>query len=232
MNDPAKLYDRLTPDERLRLWVRASDRGDEPDADRLLESCPRFSYTCRDFAFNERIEGCVLIGTVVVGELIAARQVLESVLWGHGVMAIVADHLLDVAIRFFVDGKRDDRIITSGIDAIDAATGDLTKRIMAMDNGRVSEAATRVVSVLAALDGWARDTLDVSGRAVLAIGGRVDVLEGLDYDPATDGEVPGPFDPRAAAKAVAEAEPDPAIVDRWRSGFDALWAKQLARAGE
>jgi hypothetical protein len=41
----AKLYDRLTPRERLPLIVAASARGDEPDRARLVASAP--TYLCR-----------------------------------------------------------------------------------------------------------------------------------------------------------------------------------------
>ena len=36
-----KLYDRFEPEERFRLTPEARARGDEKEAERLSESCPR-----------------------------------------------------------------------------------------------------------------------------------------------------------------------------------------------
>jgi hypothetical protein len=49
-----KLYDRLTPEERFRLDVLATARGDEEESLRLREGCPRRSYTMRDARFSRR----------------------------------------------------------------------------------------------------------------------------------------------------------------------------------
>jgi hypothetical protein len=49
-----KLYDRLTPEERFRLDVLATARGDEEESRRLAEGCPRRSYTMRDDRFSRR----------------------------------------------------------------------------------------------------------------------------------------------------------------------------------
>jgi hypothetical protein len=45
----AKLYDRLTPRERLPLILAASVRGDEIEADRLARSAPRLTYQLPDY---------------------------------------------------------------------------------------------------------------------------------------------------------------------------------------
>ncbi len=51
-----KLYDRLTPEERFRLDVLATARGDEEESRRLKEGCPRHSYTLNDIRFSWRWE--------------------------------------------------------------------------------------------------------------------------------------------------------------------------------
>jgi hypothetical protein len=48
-NALAKLYDRLTPYERLPLIVAASLRGDEAERDRLANSAPKLLYKVRDY---------------------------------------------------------------------------------------------------------------------------------------------------------------------------------------
>jgi hypothetical protein len=45
----AKLYDRLTPRERLPLIMGASGRGDDLDRQRLVASAPRVSYRVPDY---------------------------------------------------------------------------------------------------------------------------------------------------------------------------------------
>jgi hypothetical protein len=49
-----KLYDRFTPEERFRLDLEAMTRGDEEESRRLVDSCPRKSYTMSDIAFTDR----------------------------------------------------------------------------------------------------------------------------------------------------------------------------------
>ena len=46
-----RLYDRLTPQERLRAFVSAAARKDMEEIDRLNNSCPRKTYTCEDGAY-------------------------------------------------------------------------------------------------------------------------------------------------------------------------------------
>jgi hypothetical protein len=45
----AKLYDRLTPSERLPLIIAAVERGDAAEADRLSRSAPRFQPVLPDY---------------------------------------------------------------------------------------------------------------------------------------------------------------------------------------
>ena len=52
-----KFYDRLDPDERFRLGLKAAARGDEEDVERLRDTCPRETYTANDTAFTDRISG-------------------------------------------------------------------------------------------------------------------------------------------------------------------------------
>jgi hypothetical protein len=47
-------YDRLEADERFRLDVLAMAREDSRESERLVSSCPRFSYTMNEMGFVER----------------------------------------------------------------------------------------------------------------------------------------------------------------------------------
>lgn len=48
-----KLYDRLTPMERLSAFVEAAARKDLPELDRLNDTCPRKSYVMDDLAYTD-----------------------------------------------------------------------------------------------------------------------------------------------------------------------------------
>jgi hypothetical protein len=67
-----KLYDRLDPDERFRLGLKAAARGDEEDMERLRDTCPRETYTANDTAFTDRISGSQAM-TMRLFELLAPR---------------------------------------------------------------------------------------------------------------------------------------------------------------
>ncbi|MGH3146572.1 MAG: hypothetical protein ACRDTR_12300 [Rubrobacter sp.] len=49
-----KHYDRLEPEERFRLDVRAMARGDVEESERLVSTCPRRPYTMTDVEFSGR----------------------------------------------------------------------------------------------------------------------------------------------------------------------------------
>jgi hypothetical protein len=49
-----KLYDRLTPEERFRLDMLATARGDEEESRRLTQGCPCRTYTMTDLRFSRR----------------------------------------------------------------------------------------------------------------------------------------------------------------------------------
>jgi hypothetical protein len=53
-NALGKLYERLTPEERFALDVEAMVRGDEEESRRLVDTCPRRTYTMTDVAFSGR----------------------------------------------------------------------------------------------------------------------------------------------------------------------------------
>ena len=56
------LYDRLTPEERFRLDVLATARGDEEESERLTATCPRRDYTMNDWGFVGRWEAAREMG--------------------------------------------------------------------------------------------------------------------------------------------------------------------------
>jgi hypothetical protein len=74
-------YDRLTPEERFRLDVLAMARGDMAESERLVLSCPRFSYTMNDRGFAGRWQGATEITLriyIPLGELLAELQMVDA----------------------------------------------------------------------------------------------------------------------------------------------------------
>ena len=51
-NGHARYYDRLTPEERFRLDVLATARGDVEESELLIRTCPRMTYTMNHRGFT------------------------------------------------------------------------------------------------------------------------------------------------------------------------------------
>ena len=81
-------YDRLTPEERFRLDVLAMARGDSVESERLVGSCPKFSYKMNDRAFVGRWTGAMDITLrmcVPLEKLLSKLQMVGSKLQMVGV---------------------------------------------------------------------------------------------------------------------------------------------------
>jgi hypothetical protein len=80
-NGLRRYYDRLRPEERFRLDVLAMARGDAAESERLVLSCPRFSYTMNDRKFAGRWQGATEITLRVyipLGEQLAKLQMVDG----------------------------------------------------------------------------------------------------------------------------------------------------------
>jgi hypothetical protein len=74
-------YDRLTPKERFRLDVLATAREDTRESERLVSSCPRFSYTMNEMGFVERWRSAIEITLriyIPLGEQLAKLQMIDA----------------------------------------------------------------------------------------------------------------------------------------------------------
>src|SRR5919199_1772274 len=77
--DLGKLYDRFTGEERFRLYIEALYRGDESEAERLIESCPRDTYSVRELAYTKRCAVSNSLTTGVCMELLQHLVKLEMI---------------------------------------------------------------------------------------------------------------------------------------------------------
>jgi len=64
-----KFYDRLTPEERFRLYIEAIARGDEEERRNLEKSCPRLVYEMNDRAYEDRVRASEEITVLVCLDL-------------------------------------------------------------------------------------------------------------------------------------------------------------------
>jgi hypothetical protein len=74
-------YDRLTAEERFRLDVLATARGDSRESERLVSSCPRLSYTMNEAGFAERWRGAIEITLriyIPLGEQLAKLGMIDA----------------------------------------------------------------------------------------------------------------------------------------------------------
>lgn len=83
-------YGQLGPEERFRLWAMAESRGDDADARRLIDTCPKFTYTMNDTAFSERARGLTHMFFYVILVLNGAEK---SRRWGADVVPALAREL-------------------------------------------------------------------------------------------------------------------------------------------
>jgi hypothetical protein len=74
-------YNRLNAQERFRLDVLAMAREDSRESDRLVSSCPRFSYIMNDVGFVERWRSAIEITLriyIALGEQLAKLQMVDA----------------------------------------------------------------------------------------------------------------------------------------------------------
>jgi hypothetical protein len=74
MIDVSKHYDTLTAPERLILAIDALGRGDQQEANRLGETCPKFNYNeQRDIAFTGQYQCLMTIALLHAASFYEAR---------------------------------------------------------------------------------------------------------------------------------------------------------------
>jgi len=103
-------YDKLEAEERFRLDVLAMARGDMQESERLVTSCPRFSYTMTDRAFGGRWSGAENITLriyIALGDALARMRVIDAmrelVPYSH---ALTSNLALDYYLKGHEAGSR------------------------------------------------------------------------------------------------------------------------------
>ena len=99
-----KLYDRFTPDERFRLDLEAMTRGDEEESRRLVDSCPRKSYTMTDIAFTDRWRVSEVITLTVCIDLAQHLSKLRMIIAFREALPLTYNACEQQAILAYLDG--------------------------------------------------------------------------------------------------------------------------------
>ncbi len=99
-------YDKLTPEERFRLDVLAMARGDKQESERLVSSCPKFSYTMTDNAFSGRWLGALditLRSYLWVAGHLDRLKTLEAI---REILPLQADYARDRTRDAYLEGHK------------------------------------------------------------------------------------------------------------------------------
>jgi hypothetical protein len=78
-NGLGKLYDRLTPEERFRLDVLATARGDKEESEHLTSTCPKRTYTMNEVGFTGRWHGAVELTFINLLDLRASMDKVQMI---------------------------------------------------------------------------------------------------------------------------------------------------------
>lgn len=100
----SKLYDRLTPQERFELVIRAKTREDEEDVERLAESCPRKAYNLKDLAFGDRVSGSLKMTMMLCQLLAPSLANLRTLSALRDVLSCAFDHCVGEARLAYLRG--------------------------------------------------------------------------------------------------------------------------------
>ena len=99
-----KLYDQFTPEERFTLDLEAMSRGDEEESRRLVDSCPRKSYTMTDVAFSDRWRVSEVITLTMCIDLAQHLSKLRMVIAFREALPLTYNACEKEAILAYLDG--------------------------------------------------------------------------------------------------------------------------------
>jgi hypothetical protein len=101
----AKLYDRLSAEERFKLLIEAIARGDEAECRNLGKSCPRVVYEMNDMAYEDLVGASEKITTLVCLDLTPRLITLRMLAVFSGVLAVLRNTCSDEAHSAYFRGR-------------------------------------------------------------------------------------------------------------------------------
>src|SRR5829696_276657 len=100
------LYSYLTSEERFRLFVEAEVREDKEECRRLVQSCPKRTYTMNDLAYEDRLRASQEVTILVCLDLAPRLAKARMIAAFSDVLAAVYNHYLDEAHYSYFGGRR------------------------------------------------------------------------------------------------------------------------------
>ena len=226
-------YDKLAAEERFRLDVLAMARGDEQESERLVGSCPRFSYTMNDRAFTGRWLG-VLDITLRVYLGIAGHLERVALMGATREMLPFQDRYARERMRdAFLEGHR-----AGARQAWEAAKGKETAPdlpLEGIDEGKVDRLAGLGSSIMPEiLDGLERKEAGHAFTVWRGFGAFCEETLGLDalkvLRVVREAGASRVEDLEALAERL-DLDPDPETVEEIREGLTEAWRTVLGRGG-
>ena len=71
-------YGQFTPEERTTLTFAALSRGDEKEATRLWQTCPRYDYKCYDLEYTMRVTTIIMIGALFFEKCVGHYNLIKK----------------------------------------------------------------------------------------------------------------------------------------------------------
>jgi hypothetical protein len=164
-------YTTLSAQERFALLLEAMARRDEVEADRLEETCPRFTYRAEDQAFRDRMRRAYMIASRVCLNIQSGLAQLRLARAFHNDAARFADPVVRLAQITLLYGRAYGHWEAGCIDAIALpdpagldkeieADADLQTQLVSVTEvaeDAVKQVAGRLMELV--LDGYAVDLL-------------------------------------------------------------------------
>ena len=172
-------YGRLSGEERFRLDVLAMARGDAQESERLVGSCPKFSYTMNDRDFTGRWLGVLDMTLRVYLEVTAHLERLAMVGVAREMLPYQDTYARDRMRDAFVEGHK-----AGARQAWEAAEGEGSAPEWPLEGvdeaevGRLAELGSSIRPEI--LDGLERLTAEHALTAWRAFGAFCDGTLGLD----------------------------------------------------
>jgi hypothetical protein len=243
-NGLGKLYDRLTPEERFRLDVEAMARGDAEESRRLVDTCPRHSYTMTDLRFSGRWDGALHLTMAALLDFRYTTAKLRMIDAFRVVIPYSQTLAQDSAFDAYFDGHRSgsyhawnaagktgrppawpelemepdevdqDPAIERDMDEIEAKVEKYGELLPELMDRLERELATEALAVWEAFGGFCTEEMGLSAEKVLR----------ATFEPAL--EDVAWFEELAAR---LELEADPAAVEEHREGLAAHWQRIIER---
>jgi hypothetical protein len=201
-NGLGKLYDRLTPEERFRLDVMATARGDMEESELLTRTCPRHSYTMNDIGFADRWHAAKEMAVLTHMSLVSTVERLQLV-EGFGLIVSALANLADLE----AEGGMGEKPGAEGVRCLAREMPELTEELK-------RSIAERGFSVWAAFKGFCAEEMGLEAG----------VLLGALAEPMADGV--------RELEEIAErleVEPDAETVEDCAATLRESWQRRISR---